>query len=189
MLLTYGQVSVLPAPARNFLELPAEAARTGLAFHHRRAPTGLSPIVGEAQQVEGSEPPLPCVPLSRSSAWRTTEIDSSGFLRVDRQAVLAKPLRQDRHHPICILLLLKHHDEVSSPGESHPQALSEPGVNLSAHRAPIIQPMAESPSASGQRVVALGAQSAQASIPPADDVDSAFCISVVPSGSGHRSYA
>ncbi len=29
---------------------------------------------------------------------------------------------------------------VSSPRESHPQALSEPDVNLSAHPAPIIQP-------------------------------------------------
>jgi hypothetical protein len=28
---------------------------------------------------------------------------------------------------------------VSSPRESHPQALSEPDVNLSAHPAPIIQ--------------------------------------------------
>jgi hypothetical protein len=29
---------------------------------------------------------------------------------------------------------------VSSPGEFHPQALSEPYVNLSIHTAPIIQP-------------------------------------------------
>jgi sarcosine oxidase subunit beta len=36
--------------------------------------------------------------------------------------------------------MFEHFDEVSSPGESRPQALSEPGVNLSAHRAPIIQP-------------------------------------------------
>ena len=34
---------------------------------------------------------------------------------------------------------------VSSPGESHPQALSEPDLNLSTHPAPIIQPSAESP--------------------------------------------
>ena len=32
------------------------------------------------------------------------------------------------------------HDESSSPGESHPQALSEPDVNLSIHPAPIVQP-------------------------------------------------
>jgi hypothetical protein len=29
---------------------------------------------------------------------------------------------------------------VSSPREFHPEALSEPDVNLSAHPAPIIQP-------------------------------------------------
>ena len=46
------------------------------------------------------------------------------------------------------------HQTVSSPGESHPQALSEPDVNLSAHPAPIIQPTAESPSASAQIAVA-----------------------------------
>jgi len=38
--------------------------------------------------------------------------------------------------------------EVSSPGEFHPEALSEPDVNLSAHPAPIIQPQDESPFAS-----------------------------------------
>ena len=32
------------------------------------------------------------------------------------------------------------HDEVSSPGESHPEALSEPYVNLSAHTAPALEP-------------------------------------------------
>ena len=31
--------------------------------------------------------------------------------------------------------------KLSSPGESHPQALPEPDVNLSAHPAPIVQPM------------------------------------------------
>jgi hypothetical protein len=30
--------------------------------------------------------------------------------------------------------------EVSSPEESHPRALAEPDVNLSAHPAPIIEP-------------------------------------------------
>jgi len=35
---------------------------------------------------------------------------------------------------------LKAAHMVSSPGELHPQALSEPDVNLSAHPAPIIQP-------------------------------------------------
>ena len=30
--------------------------------------------------------------------------------------------------------------ESSSPGESHPQALTDPDVSLSAHPAPIVQP-------------------------------------------------
>jgi hypothetical protein len=31
-------------------------------------------------------------------------------------------------------------NEESQPGESHPQLLAEPDVNLSAHPAPIVQP-------------------------------------------------
>ena len=39
----------------------------------------------------------------------------------------------------------------SSPGESHPQALTDPDVNLSVHPAPIVQPEDASPaSANGQ---------------------------------------
>ena len=40
--------------------------------------------------------------------------------------------------PLCCLVFLLR--AVSRPGESHPQALSEPDVNLSAHPAPITQP-------------------------------------------------
>jgi len=36
--------------------------------------------------------------------------------------------------------------QVSRRGESHPPALVEPGVNLSAHRAPIVQPSGRTPS-------------------------------------------
>jgi hypothetical protein len=34
---------------------------------------------------------------------------------------------------------------VSGRGEFHPPALSEPGVNVSAHRAPIVQPSGRTP--------------------------------------------
>ena len=40
---------------------------------------------------------------------------------------------------------------VSRPGEFHPQPLSEPDVNLSAHPAPIIQPSLNAQAANGQR--------------------------------------
>jgi hypothetical protein len=36
-------------------------------------------------------------------------------------------------------------ERASSRGESHPPALSEPGVSLSTHRAPIIQPSGDAP--------------------------------------------
>ncbi len=35
--------------------------------------------------------------------------------------------------------------EVSGRGESHPSALAEPGMNLSAHPAPIVQPSGRTP--------------------------------------------
>jgi len=39
---------------------------------------------------------------------------------------------------------------VSRPGESHPQPLAEPDVNLSAHPAPIIQSLEQIPPPSVQ---------------------------------------
>ena len=47
---------------------------------------------------------------------------------------------------------------VSSPGESHPQALTEPDVNLSIHPAPIIQPLEQSPSSSEQTSLVVAGQ-------------------------------
>src|SRR5438477_2577149 len=52
---------------------------------------------------------------------------------------------QPRHHlarPIQCLrrFTATENHEVSSPGESHPEALSEPYLNLSAHTAPAMEP-------------------------------------------------
>ena len=46
--------------------------------------------------------------------------------------------------------------ESSSAGESHPHALTEPDVNLSAHPAPIVQPLTEE-TANGQTTLAVSA--------------------------------
>jgi len=43
------------------------------------------------------------------------------------------------------LAITIHLREVSGRGESHPPALSEPGVNVSAHRAPTVQPSGRTP--------------------------------------------
>jgi len=48
------------------------------------------------------------------------------------------------------LIELERAHKVSSAGESHPHALSEPDGNLSAHPAPIIQPMEVFPISNGQ---------------------------------------
>ena len=50
---------------------------------------------------------------------------------------------------------------VSSPEESHPQALAEPDVNLSAHPAPIIEPQLQDRLASAQTDSVVGARGAQ----------------------------
>ena len=73
------------------------------------------------------------------------------------------------HDPFSRSTVLHQNDEVSSPGESHPQALSEPDVNLSAHPAPIIQPQAQSPSSSGQKVAVRVLRPSPANILPAGD--------------------
>jgi len=50
---------------------------------------------------------------------------------------------------------------VSSPEESHPRALAEPDVNLSAHPAPIIEPQLQNRLANAQKDWAVGARGAQ----------------------------
>ena len=64
--------------------------------------------------------------------------------------------------------------EVSRPGESHPRALAELYVNVSAHTAPIIQPPASAPAdASGRTAGARDAETTSrgSTAPPARAVD------------------
>ena len=68
----------------------------------------------------------------------------------------------------------------SRPGESHPQPLTDPDVNLSIHPAPIVQPMVENLSASDKTASAFAGQLALASEPLSGDGISTFCISSSP---------
>ncbi len=94
-----------------------------------------APINRKAQEVQGARP-LPALVTSR----RTPKLDQAGLVRVQPQFVSRHPFLQGHLRPLRILVVLKADDEVSRPGEFHPQALAEPCVNLSAHTAPIIQP-------------------------------------------------
>ena len=58
-------------------------------------------------------------------------------------------------------LLARRTVGVSSPEESHPRALAEPDVNLSAHPAPIIEPQLQNRLANAQKDWAVGARGAQ----------------------------
>src|SRR5579864_7677613 len=57
----------------------------------------------------------------------------------------------------CVLGL---NEKVSSPGESHPEALAELYVSLSTHTAPIKEPCRVLPSANGQTSLAHAAKGA-----------------------------
>ena len=72
--------------------------------------------------------------------------------------------------------------ESSQPRELPPELLTEPDVNLSAHPAPIVQPLAANPTSSEQTFLALVAQYALTSMLPAVCVLAAFCISLSPNG-------
>lgn len=111
------------------------------------APDGISVRLGgnrayvrESQEVERFRLPLPTFLPVRY--YEPSKLDEAGFLRVHLQSEFVQPLLQLLQKQMRFISILEPHDPVSSPGESHPQALSEPDVNLSAHPAPIIQPQA-----------------------------------------------
>ena len=77
----------------------------------------------------------------------SVEIDIHQGQRRPQEALrLAK--RQPEDDPQCQRGL----DRSSGAGESHPRALPEPYVNLSAHTAPIVQPFPSSGAPSGRTV-------------------------------------
>ena len=79
------------------------------------------------------------LPLAPGSGVWAVEPHQPSFLWVNRQTVLGETFHQHVIDPTSVLLVSESNDESSSPGESHPQALTEPDVNLSAHPALIVQ--------------------------------------------------
>ena len=64
---------------------------------------------------------------------------------LELKALFGEDRPQRREGALGVPRGVAHHDRVSRRGESHPPALAEPGVNLSAHRAPIVQPSGRTP--------------------------------------------
>src|SRR5215471_7472302 len=69
-------------------------------------------------------------------------VDDFRLVRMQLQLATFQPCLNAALDGLRLLLAYAVRDEVSRPGESHPQALSEPYMNVSAHTAPIIQPSA-----------------------------------------------
>ena len=103
------------------------------------------------------------------------------FLRVKLKAKLLSKKSSDlRKQLFKIGLSMREKQEVSRPGEPPPESLAEQSVNLSAHSAPIIQSLAERPSANEQTTVARDPQVALTNALPVVDGVSASYISALP---------
>ena len=76
----------------------------------------------------------------RTGLSRTPERHQPRLLRVETQAIFLKPLEEDSPDLLRITLMREAQHQVSRAGESHPCALSELDVNLSAHTAPVMEP-------------------------------------------------
>ena len=70
-------------------------------------------------------------------------VDNLRLLPVQLKPAFHKATCQSALEMVCLPLTATMADESSRPGESHPEALSEPCLNLSAHTAPPMQPACE----------------------------------------------
>src|SRR5262249_24508032 len=88
----------------------AESVACRLELDDPVASLGAAPVMGETKQVKRPGPLLAAGTVHRHRRW--TEGDQSGLVGMDRQAVLAKPLRQNFHHALRIVVIVKPNDEV-----------------------------------------------------------------------------
>ena len=136
-------------------------------------------VMREPEEVEGLRSTFPTRPAVRHH--EPAELDEACLVGVQLKRELAQPLPEVVEKLLRIRLALATNDEVSRPGESHPRALAELYVNVSAHTAPIIQPPVSPPAdANGRTAGARDEQGHRASDWLDGDVAVAFCISAWP---------
>ena len=97
-----------------------------------------SASVRETQKVKGFGLPFP-IPLSIFDG-KSPELYQARLFRMQFQPELSQPFPQLLQESLRYFPVLEPDDEVSRPGESHPEPLSEPYLNLSAHTAPAMEP-------------------------------------------------
>ena len=100
----------------------------------------------------------------------------------EAEAFAAGRTRRDMDTDRQLVLSLVKEIESSRPGESHPQALTEPDMNVSAHPALTVQPLLDATSASGQRAPGRRPRWPVSGAPSAGDAAASVCISLPPNG-------
>ena len=128
----------LPELLLKFLQLPPQALADRLPLHGKLPPPVLPADMREAQKVERLR-------LTFSSPFpvelgKRPELNPARFIRMQFQSKLPQPFPEVLQETVGFRLRLEPEDRVSSAGESHPDALSEPYLNVSAHTAPARAP-------------------------------------------------
>jgi len=135
---------LMPAPPQfpfQLAELGGESLADSLALNDEPAGlSGLSAHVRKAQKVKHFR--LALATLLAVFCGMTPELNQARLVRMEFQPELLQAVPPFRKEPLRVGTMLESHDRVSRPGESHPQALAEPYMNVSAHTAPVIQPSA-----------------------------------------------
>lgn len=101
----------------------------------------LSTLMSETQKVEGLWSAL-AMPLSPFDGV-LPKLNQSSLVLVQLQAKPGKPFVECFQTRGRLVVVFEANHKSSSPGEFHPQALTEPDGNLSAHPALIVQPRDE----------------------------------------------
>jgi hypothetical protein len=133
-------MAIVPAPPPDSANSSFQSFPCRLPLNNPVPTTRFPPVVGKSEKIECAVPTSSLI----LSVW-LPEVHQRRLLWMNGQIEAIKPLRKNFHDLSGIFFPFAANNEVSSPGESHPQALSEPDVNLSAHPAPIIRSLGESP--------------------------------------------
>src|ERR671936_844759 len=94
----------IASPLSNASDRPTQAIFGCFPLDHPEPPPGPRPVMGKAQQVERLLTRSACR-VTRLGSPRLAEVDQSGLLRVEGEAVLAESLRQHGQHPTRIFFL------------------------------------------------------------------------------------
>ena len=183
MLLRDRCMAVRTAPAIDRRQTTPKAVLGRLSLEHPATVPADAPVVREPQEVERAGSGNPAAVLRRAPPTaRSAEPNQTALLRMHREPEPPEAFREHVKHPVGVRFPLHDDDQSSRPGESHPQALTEPDMNVSAHPALTVQPLLDATSASGQRAPGRRPRWPVSGAPSAGDAAASVCISLPPNG-------